>query len=439
MFSFRHMILYTSMLALIRILTKTPMRRLITYSFVFVLIWRALLEVTNQIISHTTKVIPYYPSWLKWVNVPANSQEYGLGHWAHWDGYHFLSIVLRGYHQVGPNGMPVETAFFPAFPVVVRVPSRILHIDPVIIGLFINFVLSVVVAVAVYKLALLMCERYLPTKLQGQLDKHHLARLSVLLVFVYPSSFFFASFYADALVAAGATLALYFALRERYLIAAASSFVVMSSKTTGLVLVPTLLMILLENEKIPLQLKAWRLLLSRSLLRRATVLISGIVIALAGYMTYLWHNFDDPMEFSRVESIWGRENSIFFLRRIFDNYYAQLIHPEHFGNTYQYITIVFVMALPVATIWLSIWYAHKFKTYWLPVMTVLTMILPLMSGLMESINRYTLILTPLAVALATLLVVSRTRKYAIWGILLLSAGLLFYFAGGFLNGNYFAG
>jgi len=427
------------MLAFTRTLTSTPMRRLMTLSFIFVLIWRVLLEITNQIVSRTTKVVPYYPSWLKWVDIPANSPAYGLGHWAHWDGYHFLSIVLHGYHQVGPNSLPVEAAFFPVFPALVRVPSRILHVNPVIVGLFVNFVLSVVIAIAVYKLALLMCERYLPTKLQKHLDKGHLARLSILVVFVYPSSFFFASFYADALVAAGATLALYFTLRERYLFAAASSFVVMGSKTTGLVLIPTLLMILLENDDIPLKITSWPLLLSRRLLGKAIVLTSGIVIALAGYMAYLQHAFGNPLEFSTVESVWGRQNSIFFLRRIYHNYYAQLIHPEHFGNTYQYITIVFVMALPFATIWLSIWYAKKFKTYWLPVMTVLTMILPLLSGLMESLNRYTLILTPLAIALATLLMVSKIHRYIVWGILLVSAGLLFYFAGGFLNGNYFAG
>jgi len=210
-------------------ITKTPFRRLVAGSFLFVLVWRVLLEAVNQLVSHTTIVIPYWPDYLQWVNAPANAPPLGLGHWAHWDGYHFLGIILRGYHQVGLDGAHSETAFFPAFPTLVRVPSRLLHLDPVLVGLAINFALSVVIAVALYKLALLMCERYLP---KAKLDEHRLARLSVLLFFLYPASFFLAAFYADALVVAGATLAIYFALRQRYVLSSISAFTVISAKTT---------------------------------------------------------------------------------------------------------------------------------------------------------------------------------------------------------------
>ncbi len=424
---------------LIRSFISTPRRRLISLSFAFVFVWRVLLEITNQIIARTTHVVPFWPSYLEWVNAPANAPPFSLGNWAHWDGYHFLSIVLRGYHLSGPGGVPVETAFFPAFPIMVRVPSRILHMDPVLVGLFLNFLLSVVIAIGVYKLATEMCQRYLPQKQQKVLAQNRVATLSVLLLFLYPASFFLVSFYADALVVAAATFALYFAMRRQYAFAAISSFAVMSAKTTGLVLVPTLLMILLENEKIPLRLQARQRALSWNILRKSAVLMSGIIVGLVGYMAYLWHAFGDPMAFSTVESVWGRENSIWFLKRIFTNYYAQIIHPAHFGTFYQYVSIMVVMVLPFATIGLSVWYARKYKTYWMPVMTTLTMILPLASGLMESLNRYTLILTPLAVALATMLLLQKQRKRLIWGTLLIFAGLLFYFAGGFLNGNYFAG
>lgn len=418
---------------------RLPAPRLVAYGFLFVLAWRILLEATNQIVSRTTTVIPYWPSYLEWVNKPANAPPFGLGHWAHWDGYHFLSIVLHGYHLAGPNGVPVEVAFFPAFPLLVRVSSHLLRIDPVLMGLIINFLLSVVTAVALYKLAILMCHRYLPIRQQKKLDDHRLARISVLLFFFYPASFFLASFYADSLVVAGSTLAIYFTMKERYAFAAISSFAVMGSKTTGLVLIPTLLLILCENQGIPLHYKAWRSFIAWDMLRKITILMSGIVVALAVYMIYLWRNFGDPLAFSHVESVWGRENSIFFFKRIYVNYYAQIIHPAHFGNIYQYISILFVMALPFATIWLSVWYARAYKVYWLPVMTVLTMLLPLVSGLMESLNRYTLILTPLAIALATRLSLPHERKWLTWLLLLVFAGLTFYFAGGFLNGNYFAG
>lgn len=411
---------------------KTSARRLATYSALFVLAWRLLLEVANQIVSRTTMVIPYWPSYLQWVNAPANAPPLGLGHWTHWDGYHFLGIILRGYHQAGLNGAYSETAFFPAFPALVRVASKLLHADPVQVGLALNVVLAVIIAAALYKLALLMCERYVPG---AALRKNRLARLSVLLFFLYPASFFLAAFYADALVVAGATLAIYWALQRRYVLATASAFVVICTKTTGIVLAPALLLILLENERA----YSWHALKSWRLWRKAAVLMSGLAAGLGGYMLYLWHAFGDPLLFSHVEKLWGRENSVWFFKRLFINYYAHLLHPAHFGNAYQYIAIIAVMLLPFAATGLALWYGLKYKAYWLPMLTFLAMFIPLLTGVMESLNRYALILSPLAVALATALGYPKLRRGLTVAVALLFGGLLFYFAGGFLIGGYFAG
>ena len=216
-------------------------QRLVAFSFLFVLVWRVLLETLNHIVFHLQPIRPYWPAYLQWLAAPVSSVSHGLGDWAHWDGYHFLGIVLTGYHHPGLNGQYSETAFFPTFPYLVRAASRLLHLNPVITGLAINFIFCVVICATLYRLTILLCERYLP---KSKINPSSAAKLSVALFFLYPSSFFLAAFYADALVVATATLAIYLALRQRYFLAALCAMVSTSAKSTGIVLLPVLLLAL---------------------------------------------------------------------------------------------------------------------------------------------------------------------------------------------------
>jgi Gpi18-like mannosyltransferase len=400
-----------------------------------VVLWRALLELVNQTVPHMMKIKPFYPVYQSYLAPLVNSTVFGLGRWVHWDGYHYLGIVEHGYHTNTPGVSPA-VAFFPAFPSSVRVVCSVLHTNPIVVGLVINLFLTMVACWALYKLAMLMCSRYTPTLLE---QNDSIAKYSVLLFLLCPASLFLSSFYADALLVAAFTLALYFCLEGKYYGAGLFSAIAIATKSTGIVLIPALMLIVLENEGITMKNQINKLFSWRVLYRLFIVGFSAIV-GLLGYMIYLWHQFGDPVAFYKVQStVWHRHTSPWFLQRLWGVYYQHTLHPAYYGGVYQYLSMLIVQTLPILITVLAFWYGIRRKAYWVPTMSVLVLLLALSSAVMQSLNRYGLVLTPLFVVLATLIVEKRVNKYVLIGYLFSTTVLLCYFAGGFLQGRYFAG
>ncbi len=415
--------------------TKTPDRRLWLASIGFVAVWRILLEVVNHFVAHITKIVPFYPAYLSKLYPNVVAPPFRLGDWAHWDGFHFLGVILNGYHPAGLEGQPSEVAFFPGFPLLIRTIFKVVPVDPILIGLVINLALSVVICATLYKLALVICVRYVP---KGKVDLGLTAKLTVLFFFAFPASFFLAAFYADAIVVAATIMALYWTFKERYILATVSAGIVMLTKTTALVLIPVMLLILLENEHI-LHWNQWRKACTWPVFRRAVCVVAGPAAALGTYMAYLWKYFGDPLLFNKVETLWSRQNTPAFLAVLYRHYYHYLFSMQRWESVYGYLAALFLMSLPFLTIGIAWWFAKKFRAYWVVVLTVLTMFLPLFSGIMESLNRYALIVVPLPLALAVVVQYYKVNRYALAAFVLISVGFLCYFAGGFLIGGYFAG
>ena len=116
--------------------------------------------------------------------------------WARWDGYWFVSIAEDGYGV--SEGAP---AFYPLYPSLLAVVGRALGGHYVLAGVLVSLVACAVAFELLYRLAL------------DRLGDARLARRSVLLVAVFPMSFFLNAVYSEALFLALCVAA--FLLAER--------------------------------------------------------------------------------------------------------------------------------------------------------------------------------------------------------------------------------
>ena len=68
--------------------------------------------------------------------------------WNHWDAPHFFEIARYGY---GPPADPARIVIFPLFPALIAIGSIVT--DPLVAGMAIAFVSSLIAAVGLYRLS----------------------------------------------------------------------------------------------------------------------------------------------------------------------------------------------------------------------------------------------------------------------------------------------
>jgi uncharacterized membrane protein len=171
-----------------------------------------------------------------------------------WDSIHYLAIAEHGYAVAG------NTAFFPLYPLLIRVLGFALGSDPVA---------GVATSTVSFAVALSLLHRLTELELGRRA-----ADATVLLLALAPLSFFFTAVYTESLFLALSLGAVYTARRERWALAACLGAVAALTRVTGVLLV------------IPL---AAMYLTERPGLRRVRGLgwILLVPAALAGYLGYL--------------------------------------------------------------------------------------------------------------------------------------------------------
>ena len=190
-----------------------------------------------------------------------------LGVWAHWDGFWYLSIATIGY-----TGRAVATAFFPLYPLLVRLLGG-------------TDVSGILVSLACFAagtwLVYLIARRELG---------HDVAWYTVLALAFFPSSFFFTAVYPEALVLLLSAGCIYLLLQHRIGWAALLAGVASAASVDGVLLgLPVLLTLWQER-------RPWREWLSLLL----------VPLGVLTYMGYLALAFGDPLTFQGAQAHWGR-------------------------------------------------------------------------------------------------------------------------------------
>ncbi|MBA2345817.1 MAG: glycosyltransferase family 39 protein [Rubrobacter sp.] len=200
-----------------------------------------------------------------------------LNYWAHWDGAWYAQISTEGYGA----RPPASTAFFPLYPLLVRLGTNIGG-GPAVWGVAISLAATFFALYFVYRIA-------------EKLFDVRAARAATLALAFFPTTFFMNAVYTEALflaLTAGSIWAAY--VRRDLLLAGVLGALAAATRNLGILLL------------IPLCLEWVRH--RREFGARGILGLAIVPLGLAAYAAFLWARFGDPLVFVRQQGeYWGRE------------------------------------------------------------------------------------------------------------------------------------
>lgn len=314
---------------------------------------------------------PYANTVLMPTNLP--SWIWGFGNF---DGVHYLRIAQNGYDA------QFSQAFFPLYPLTIRelnlIPKNAnldtrIYVDPsyFFTGLLLSNIFFLLSLFLFYKLV--------------SLDFNKKTALgSLILLLLYPTSFYFGSIYSESLFLL-LVLGTFFAIRKnKFILAGVLGALASVTRVFGLLLVPVFL------AEICLKVKNKEINLNSSDLTKA---ILGILLTPFGalfYMLFLRLNFNDPLYFLTSQPSFGAERSSYSLIllpqvvfRYIKIFTTVPITSQLFFNAFLEFGITLA-----ACICLILFYKRMRVSYL--IFTLGCLILPTLTGTLSSMPRYSL-------------------------------------------------
>ena len=338
------------------------------------LIWRVVLLGIAAI---GTVILPFKPSfpYSEALLTPHGSPLFWS--WANFDGVHYLGIAAKSYFA------QFTQAFFPLYPLLIRILTGFIH-NSNLNGLLIsNF--SFLACMAVFYRLL-------------RLDISDVqAKRSLLLLLVFPTSFFFGSLYTESFFLLSVLLSFYFARRRRFILAGICGALASATRVLGVLLIPALLIEYFSSSR-------------RSRWGWAMALLPAAGLLL--YMYYLNVSFHDPLYFLHAQPAFGAQRSgekIILLYQVFWRYLKMLVTVPVTTLIYYTVSQEFLSA--VIFLFLSL-LSFRFIRRSYAVFGILAYVLPTLIGTFSSLPRYALILFPAFMLLGR--IKSRTLRYAIY-------------------------
>jgi hypothetical protein len=210
---------------------------------------------------------------------------------ARWDSVWYLQIANQGYFNPG------STNFFPLYPLLIGIGSDIFG-QPLLVGIAISVTSMFVALTVLYRLALL------------DLDERA-ARLTIVLVSLYPMSFFLSAVYAESLFLALSVSALYAARRERWALAGLFGGLSAATRSDGIMLLLPLVLLYLYGPRADTAARSaraasawWR---PRFAITRSAAWLALVPAGLAAYLGYLGITHGAPLApYHAAQADWGR-------------------------------------------------------------------------------------------------------------------------------------
>lgn len=148
--------------------------------------------------------------------------------WIRWDAHNYLRIAEKGYAAA-------ESVFYPLYPVLIHYSNKVLPGEAEVAGLLIS---SLCLSIACAFFYLIVLHYY---------QDETLARFSVLMWLIFPSSFFLSSVFTESLFMALATAAIWLQLNRQWVASAALGVLAVLTRSQGIVLLAPLGWIILET------------------------------------------------------------------------------------------------------------------------------------------------------------------------------------------------
>ena len=249
-----------------------------------------------------------------------------------WDGLWYLRIIRSGYPRVVQPNVTYDVAdaraaFFPAYPMLVRLVDRVLPGGDTVAALFTNFVLG---AIAVL----------LAGMLARELFGVRVAERTMVLMALFPGSFVLSFAYTEALLLALAAGCMWFLLKRQWLLAGVLAAIGTATRPNGIALIAAcaIASFFAIRER-----REWRSLVAPLL----------APIGFIGFMLWIDAHTGERGVWFRVQTeAWGEGTSfgLTAIRRTLKAFTHPLTSPT---NT--------ITAVSVVTMVLLLWFLHKHR------------------------------------------------------------------------------
>ena len=316
-----------------------------------------------------------------------------LWSWLNFDGEHYLTIAQIGYQ-------PLTYFYFPIFPVVAKFVGGILG------GGFINLAVGgLIVSNASFFIALIGLWK-LVEKDFGVI----VARLTILLMLFFPTSFYFGSYYTESIFLALTVWAFYFVRKDNWVYGGIAGSISTAARIIGVALAPAFLVEYWQGKK-------------KNLLKLASILF--VPAGIAVYMYYLGVKTGDPLNFLNTVSIFGgqRSSSFILLPQVFYRYFFKILPFVNYGYMPNFFTTYLELTTAVLFLGLAVLAFWKLRKSY-AVYLALGYLIPTLSGSFSSLPRYVVVLFP-AFILASLYVKNwpQVWKVVLFSVLFTGLGL----------------
>lgn len=201
--------------------------------------------------------------------------------WNRWDTGHYVTIALTGYNPANENG-----AFFPLYPMIMRV------LEPVLPGGMLAAGLIVAWAACVAALSVIF-------RLTDDLIGPATAQRAVLYVMAFPFAFYLCAAYNESLFLALSAASLYCMRRQYWWLAGMWAGFASGTRQAGVLLAVAFAIEYLRQREFRL---------TRLRVDAAGILL--VPVGLLGYIVYSAYKFDDPLRFVHIQAFWGRATTV---------------------------------------------------------------------------------------------------------------------------------
>lgn len=321
------------------------------------------------------------------------SQNPLLWTWANFDGEHYLSIAQNGYRSL-------QQAFFPLYPLIVRFfafGGTEVNLKPFLIS-------GIVLSNLFFLISLFLFRKVV------NLDyDQKTSNLAVILLLLFPTSFFFGSVYTESLFLLLSLATYYFYRKEKYFLSSIFGILTTLTRLYGLFVI---LMIIID-----LIVKKTSLV---KIIKEKIYLVLLSIVGLFGYMYYCFINWGDAFAFFNLQTLSGEQRStnLILLPQVFYRYFVKIIPNLNFEYFPFVFTTLLELLVAVLFLILLIFTFKKIRRdYWFYIL--LCYVTPTLTGSFSSLPRYVLVIFPAFIIIANYL--KNKNKYLKLGILLLMA------------------
>ena len=336
------------------------------------------------------------------------NQPYLAWIWVNFDGRHFSDIVISGYRNF-------NFAYFPLYPLLIRVLDYNLIIDPPYVGILLSAIAFIGALWMLYKII--------------RLDyAHRVASLALILISFFPLSFFYHSMYADSIFLLLSVTSFYFARRGNWWMCGLFGGLTTLTRIAGLALIPALLVEWFLQNKTVVQ--RWKVHII-SFLKTCFVALLLTSLGFISYLVYLQLVHGDFLLFQKSMVAWLQHEFVFPPQVIFR--YLKIFVLVDKGLLVYWVAALEFISMIVYFL-LTYFVAKKVRLSY-GVLMFFILLLPTFTGTFAGMPRYILHAFPAFIGLALLL---DKRKLLKIGLLITFLVLGFIFTGLFTRGYFIA-